>query len=190
MAWDILTARLKAGLLVTDGSKDGILDATMKTAIALAEAYCDRYFLYQQETQHFVHVERNVFLKRYPVERISSIIKKGAITTHTLGELNKEAGILGASSVGEITLEYWGGYKTLPLDLELAFWGIFEAAYATMTSTGGGGVSGEIKKLAITGVGSVDYDTASASGDSSSGFGGLLPAISKSILDLYKRKLA
>lgn len=188
MAWDITTARLKIGLTAGDVSKDTELQAAMNTALALAEAYCDRYFLYQLETQYFVHVVRNVFLKRYPVDRIQSITKDGAVTPNTLGEINKESGIVGASNMKHVTLEYMGGYQVLPLDLELALWGVFDNTYATMTSAGGG-VSGEIKKLAITGVGSIDYDSSNASSDTSSAFGGLLPAMSKSILDLYHRRL-
>lgn len=190
MTWDIVTARSRAGLVVGDTSQDAILTASMSATLGLIEDYCDRFFLHQRETVRFNHTGTSqIQLKRYPLDTIHSITP-----THRHKVDNAGGWIEFHQYVfeEELTIDFEGGYVTLPAQLELAFWGVFDSVYTAQTSSGGGGgVSGGVKKLAITGVGSIDYDTGSSASSSSGGsgaWGGAIPPMAMAILNLYRRE--
>jgi len=183
MAWNLETAKTRLGIEPGDMSKDTQIQAAMDTALSLCEKYCDRFFLQASETETFYHTSTNVFqLKRFPIVSVS----KGGDGA----KVYQERGYLEFSRYvieEEVEVEYLGGYSELPADLEMALWLAFDNTYKEL-APGGGGLSGGLKKLQITGVGSIDYGTSAASsGDSGGGFvGGLIPISSIGILDLYR----
>lgn len=180
--WDIATARVRTGLSATDASNDAQLQIAMDASLALIEKYCDRKFLYKNTIEEFTHVGSTVSLERYPIDYVDNI--------HDFGEINKINGMLDTGHSRYLKVQYAGGYKVLPADLEMAFWSVFDAVHASTAATGPA-LSGGIKKLAITGVGSIDYDTgSSASSPTGGAFGGLMPMTALNILDLYRRDLA
>lgn len=178
MSWDITQAKLRLGIEADDTGKDNQITTAMDAALALAEKYCDRFFFQRSETTNFYHTKTATFqLKRFPI----TMVTKGAEAAtvhHVAGIIEFDNTIISK----KITFEYVGGFVELPADLELAFWGIFDNFYSQAT----GGVSKAVRKLQITGVGSIDYG---AGGTGSSGSGvpeDLMTASSKSILDLYR----
>lgn len=184
--WDITTGRLRLGLAAGDVSRDSDITLAMSQALALAEKYCDRYFLYKATETRFYWVDGYRFqLARYPLETVNPI-KEGSFTVHQEGGWIK----FGHPIVSkELKIVYAGGYKVLPADLELALWNTFDSTYGAVTA--GAIATGGLKKVSITGVGSLDYDTGSAASTNAGGaFGGLLPAPAQLILDLYRREYA
>lgn len=182
--WDIATARVKTGLTAVDTTNDVALQVSMDSALALIEKYCDRHFLYQEQTDSFIRPTYRASLSRYPIESIKNVIG------NAYKEVNKLSGVIELHSTEKAHVTYNGGYKTLPADLELAFWAVFASVNDALSSTGAT-LSGGLKKLQITGVGSIDYDTSSGGATSGGGaFGGMIPEVAMSILDLYVRESA
>ncbi len=182
MAWDLLTGRLRAGIAIGDPTQDTAIGMAMDASLALIEKYCDRKFLYKNTVEEFTHVGSMVSLERYPIDYVDDM--------HEFGEINKINGMLDTGHSRYLKVQYAGGYEVLPEDLEIAFWSVFDAVHASTVATGPA-LSGGIKKLAITGVGSIDYDTGSGGSTSTGGaFGGLMPMLAVSILDLYRRELS
>lgn len=189
MTWDLVTAKAKIGLSPTDTTQDFLLQTSLDTALALAEKYCDRFFLQATESVKFYHTHYDKFqLRRYPIQVVNKVSEAGDFKVHgTVGWLEFDRPVIAE----ELQIDYVGGYAVLPNDLELALWGIFDNVYANFTASGGATVSGSIKKLAITGVGSVDYDTSSGTTvNLTGGFGGLIPAMGLAILELYRLESA
>jgi len=190
MAYDLATARIRTGTTITpdDAAMQNILD----TAMAFAERYCSRFFtngIYVEEFRDIA--SRTIQLRAFP--RITSIViedyKGKTIDISHIG-LDTEIGIVyGGFLVGARALEvtYEGGYVTLPLDLEIALWGIFDSLYATMTATSITVAAGGVKSIRLDDVGSIGYDTSVAG---TGGGAGYIPLSSQAILDLYKLGMA
>lgn len=185
MTWDIAAARARIGLVVGDTTKDVELTSAMDAALAIAESYCDRLFLDAAEVEIFVDSTAKHFqLKRFPITTINSI------TGDSVGayDVDKKHGWLNIHVAYRrtLTVDYQAGYVVLPGDLELALWQVFDSAHGLSTSAGGG-VSGGIKKIAVTGVGAIDYDTGASAATTSSA---LIPAAALNILDAYRLESA
>lgn len=183
MTWDVATARVRQGLVATDASQDPALNGAMSAAITIAENYCDRIFMSGHQIETFVDTTTSHFqLKRFPLQKINSITGGGKY------DADMQAGWFNTHSAyrRSFSVDYDGGYVTLPTDLELALWQIFDSAYG-LSASAGGGVSGGIKKVAVTGVGSIDYDTGASAATTSSA---LIPAAAINILDTYKLERA
>ena len=183
--FDLSTAKTR--LNITGTTQDTALQVALDTALALAETYCDRYFMYQaNEIEKFVHAHSNTLsLKRYPIEMINS----GA-GEHHYGQDSGVVYLHDNSFQHETTVDYNGGYKTLPLDLEFAFWMIFDNLWPTISSTGGAAptTGAAVKSISSDGA-RIEYDVSGGSVagvDSDTG----LPTMSINILDKYRRELA
>ena len=208
MAYDLASAKGKLGIL--DATQDGEVTAALNAALAFAEHYCDRRFLYARETlRKFVDRDfEGIFVDRYPINRIHSLTgATGAVSrnpAHSSSGIvftNSRHGLFHARWDEEVEIDYEGGYKALPADLEYCLWQIFSAVWPSYdpSMVGGGGgttvVSGEIKKRTVVGVGSVEYTT-SADGASGSGAGvsadwsAVLPGAVQAVLNMYKRVVA
>lgn len=209
MTIDIALLRKAVGLDPEDASADSSIEAAFALALTLAERYCDRLFLFQRQTERFVipHIRR-FFITRYPIRTVHSISADGGTGTlsesayavhYDLGEI-----IVNACASKYVTIDYEGGYKTLPADLQWAIVTVYKDVFAEMfpdIGAGGGGGStviegsGDVKQVTLFGVGAVSYDVgttvanASASGaDSDAGRIMIDPTSRLSwVLDSYRR---
>ena len=196
MTFLLADAKARKGILPADTTKDLFLQVALDTALALAEAYTNRRFMYAAETATFHYpFGQSLQLNRYPLEQVVSITVPG----QTAIAANQYQVILGAGqikslgwlSAKQIDVVYAGGYKVLPADLQLALWMMFDAIWASMPGGGlaVGGVSSAdvIKRISLPDVGSIDLDTSSAKNSSGSGAaGGLIPFGAAAILNLYR----
>ena len=180
--FDLATAKTR--LNITGTTQDAELQMALDTALALAETYCDRYFMYQaNETEKFVHAHSNTLsLKRYPIEMINS----GAGEHH----YSQDSGVVylhDNSFQHETTVDYNGGYKTLPLDLEFALWAVFDTVWGQMNNVGGTpSAGGAVKAISSAGQ-RVEFDTsggAVAGVDAATG----IPSMALSVLNNYVRE--
>ena len=207
MAYDLATAKNKLGIL--DATQDAEVTAALNAALAFAEHYCDRRFLYARETlRKFVDRDfEGVFVDRYPIAKIHSVTSSSGVSNNNVHNsagivfTHNRHGLFSHRANEEVTIDYEGGYKALPADLEYCFWQIFGAVWPTYdpSMVGGGGgttvVSGEIKKRTVVGVGSVEYTT-SADGASSGGAGvsadwsAVMPGAVQAVLSLYMRRVS
>ena len=180
--FDLSTAKTR--LSITGTTQDAELQVALDTALAFAEQYCDRYFMYQaNETEKFVHARSNTLsLKRYPIEMINS----GAGEHH----YSQDSGVVylhDNSFQHETTVDYNGGYKTLPLDLEFALWAVFDTVWGQMNNVGGTpSTGGAVKAISSAGQ-RVEFDTSGGSVagvDAATG----IPSMALSVLNNYVRE--
>jgi len=166
---------------------------SLDTALALAETYCNRHFMYKAvELETFSYpFAQGLQLTRYPLESVASVTPVGqtAIGTDTYQAVLKTGQIksLGWLSAKQIDVVYAGGYKVLPADLELALWMIFDEVWASMPG-GGAGTSAAgngIESITIPDVGTIRFGKDGAAGAAGGG-GGVLPLSSTTILNLYR----
>lgn len=202
MAFDVSTARVRAGLLVTDTSQDAAINLAMQTALSIAEKYCDRKFMYARQKGSFYYVARQNFqLDRYPIESVFSLSDENGTTVDATDyEVHHLTGMVQFPSVHSvpkrITIEWEGGYRQLPFDLEMALWGAFDTVWPSISGAGGGTVAaGEIESVTLQDVGTVRFTTqasvasgAGASNASSGAYGLMGPYFS--LLDKYRLESA
>jgi hypothetical protein len=195
MAFDLTTAKTR--LSITGATQDTVIQASLNAALSLAERYCDRLFMYGTQRATFYHVDsERLQLRRFPVDQEIKFEPSG-VKHH----IHKVQGIviLDADVVHEeVHVDYSGGYRTLPDDLELALWMIFDEVWklSQSSSSGGGGgagqVSGDISRITLQDVGSITYSTggggagAAVGGTRLAGDGSPVPFTALSILDLYR----
>lgn len=75
MTWDIESARLRIGLPEDNTSQDAALQAAMDTALAVAESYCDRRFLLEEDTQEFSEpIAATLLVRRWPLVSLTSLM--------------------------------------------------------------------------------------------------------------------
>ena len=196
MAYDLATA--KARLNIVGATQDAALQACLDTALAVAEKYCDRHFMYAAEMASFYYpYQTGLQLTRFPIEQVIGVQGSNGNTYANYKVFKSTGQVLFAGTVGsdEIDVTYAGGYKTLPADLEMALFTVFENLWYATPGWGapaGGVVStagAAIKSVAIPDVGTIQFDTggaASAASTAGSFGGGLIPASAASLLDLYK----
>ena len=195
MAFDLETAKNR--LNITDASKDDEIQLALDTALSVAENYCDRKFMFETNVvEDFIFKTNESFaVERYPIDKInSSENESGQSVTDNFYEIDADAGLIKFSKGypnQSFRVDYDGGYKKLPLDIELALWSIFDKIWAmTQSSTGGGVVVGGIESVAITGVGSVKYSSGSSGDDAIGSDNSLISSMAYSVLKKYVRVLA
>lgn len=189
--FDLATAKTRLNIVGT--LQDAAVQASLDTAMALAERYCSRQFTYAAETASFYYpLSTTLQLSRYPLEQVVSI-KSGStnlVSTDYKASLGTGQILFSGYRGGDqIDVTYAGGYKTLPADLELALFSIFDAVWAAMPGAGAGAVSAGgqvINSITVPDVGTIRYESSGAGAGSSSASVGLIPAVSTAILDLYK----
>ena len=195
MAFLLNDAKTRKGILPADTTKDAILQVALDTALALAETYCNRRFMYASEVATFHYpCSQSLQLNRYPLEQVVDItpVGQGAIGTDQYQAILGAGQIksLGWLSAKQIDVVYAGGYKVLPADLELALWMMFDEVWAGIPGGGlaVGGVSSAdvIKRITLPDVGSIDLDTGSSKNSGGGAAGGLIPFGAAAILNLYR----
>jgi hypothetical protein len=202
MAWDTATARARVGLAADDASKDVPLAAAMATALALAERYTDRRFLFREnDVAHVVELNsRHLHLYRWPlvqVKTVEQVKPDGSVTLQTGWTAQLETGVVTLQgwwmhAAGEVRVTFDGGYQPdeLPADLEAALWLIFDEVWATTPGmglpAGAGGPAHPVRSFAIDGM-SIGYDTSARDGGAAHG---AVPAWAISTLDFYRAESA
>lgn len=171
--------RVRAGFPVDDTTHDDELQLAFDQALTLCETYCDRWFVLMPQVEQIFPTRGAFMVRRYPIEVIDSISDaNGGLIDPASYAINGSAGIvlrcgpyLGGMSIWPLEISYVGGYEPLPADLEYAVLGAFDAVWAATPGWGGsvGGAAGEMQKISVVGVGSIDFGSSSAS---SSGAGG------------------
>lgn len=185
MAFDLSTAKLRVGLPA--GVPEDNIEFALSVALTAAEKYCDRFFLYRDETVWFYYwVGDTLQLPRYPIDQLYSAtgLSTSEFELHHLGGKIK---FKKQRSFDEIEINYAGGYKVLPPDLELALFIIFDSVYASL-QPGGAHVAGAsaITSISIPDVGTIRYSDG-GKGSSSSGDGiGIIPDAAVRLLEPYK----
>jgi hypothetical protein len=202
MAFDLATAKARTGIQPVDYSKDVLLQSALDAALGIAEQYCDRKFLDGDEVETLTPVHLGVLsLHRYPVATVTSITlaHNGIALLSTDWHVGKNSGLVyvdGLPASHEVTVTYHGGYNTLPADLELALFLVFDAVWAV--TPGGGktagagsvGATGAIKSVSTPDVGSVSYydpTQSAAAASAKTGAGMFLTFDAMSLLAPYRR---
>ena len=194
MAFDLASANVRLGIT----GKDALVISALNAALAIAENYCDRRFLYKRDTVAFYDAHsRKLSLDRYPLVSINAISSKGSssqISASTYHVHNWSGMLLfhGAPFFDELDIDYNGGYQTLPADLELALWMIFDAVWPSFNSTAGATTvgGGTINSITVPDVGTIRFDNGSSGGgaNGASGAVGLISANAINILQPYRRE--
>ncbi len=205
MSFDVASAKTRLGLPSGDTTRDAIITGALNAALAIAENYCDRKFLFKHEVATFTHHNGGrLQLKRYPLQKVDSVTYghttgQGAVTAQPLdrdkwhvhydyGYLEKHNG--GGNHHDIIEVAYSGGYKLLPADLELALWGIFDNVYASMTpASAGGGVSaanmGGISSISLPDIGTISFGQGGATATAKTNFGNAMGLSNYSVYGPY-----
>jgi hypothetical protein len=200
MAFDLATAKTRLG--ITGTAQDALITSACNAALAAAENYCDRRFLYKRDSVSFYDARsRKLSLDRYPIVSINTISAKGSgsvLDTSTYHVHNWSGMILfhGAPFFDELDIDYNGGYQTLPADLELALWMIFDGVWPIYSSNGGGGAAtaggapGAITSISVPDVGTLRFDNSASNGGGSGANGafGLIPVGAVNFLYAYRRE--
>ena len=187
MSFDLTGAKARLG--ITDNAQDVEITAALDASLAIAEAYCKRRFKLQGSVETVVHDSAGyVFLDHYPIKTISSIVSENH--TDVKYKINKNAGYLdlhGRYNFEEMEVHYEGGYPTLPDDLVVALFAIFDGVWASAQGNSGP-TAGAIESVSLTGVGTVRMSTGASA--STSGSSAAIPSLALAILSNYKRYLA
>lgn len=179
--FDLATAKTRLG--ITGTAQDTQLQNALDIALAWAENYCDRYFMYQGQEEVFTHYHGpTLSLKRYPIESINPNLPDN--------HFDGNSGIVylhNHITDHQIIVDYFGGYKTLPADLEMALWGIFDSAWASVTSAGTAPAGGGAIKAISSDSQRIEYDTSGGAVVGVDPVSGL-PTLAASILNNYVRR--
>jgi len=190
--FDLDTGRVKVGLAVTDKTQDLLITMGMNAALAIAENYCDRYFLYKKDVATFLSPPGpRLQLKRYPIINVEYV---GGLDGSTDNQIDSNAyrvhHIHGYLTFGQhyhhhnhptlfpwhfgrdIKVKFDGGYKLdeLPADLEIALWGIFSVVWKSLdpnASAANMASPGAISSISIPDVGTVSFGQGGASASAS-----------------------
>lgn len=191
--FDIGTAKTRLG--ITGTAQDALLTTALNAALAVAEQYCDRRFLYKRDTVAFYDAKnRALILSRYPIDTINSITSKasGAAVDSSGYHVHHWNGMIyfhGAPFFDEIQIDYTGGYQTLPADLELALWLILDTLWPSLSGSGAAAAGGGAIKAIRSNGASVEYDTSgNAGGGIASASASGMPVGAMSILHFYRRE--
>jgi hypothetical protein len=187
MAFDLETARVRVGLSSSDTSQDEMLKVAMNAALGEAQRYCNRTFFFAHETVEFIHFNTiTAQLSRYPLQRIFSIKSEGVPIDSSQYHVHHNDGriVFDRYHVAHsLTVEYEGGYKQLPGELEVALWMLFDTMWASLDSSAAKSDVGAIKTISVPDVGSITYATSSASASTDSE---AMSPLTRSILDLFR----
>jgi Phage gp6-like head-tail connector protein len=196
--FDLATAKTRLG--IADTSKDVLIGSVLNAAKSIAENYCDRKFDYAAETATFTHPQGNTLsLPRYPLNSIVSVTHGDNATPEATSAYHWIAGTgqivfdRYLATAHKITVSYTGGYNSLPDDLLIALWRIFDTLWADTPGGGaavGGAAGGQaINSITIPDVGTIRYESSGASGGSGAGgVGGLIDNVTGALLSFYRRE--
>ena len=182
MAYELESARIRIGLAGDDASKDAEITASMSAALSYAERYCDRKFMKSIESEQFFHFSQcEVQLHRYPIDSVGLVdIDNTEVKNYRIDAVHGRIVFDGRVSAKLLTIDYSGGYQTVPGDLEIALWRLFDAAWSIVSAAGEQGSFGAaIKSIASAGA-KVEFDVSSSSSI------GLNDSVATTILDFYK----
>lgn len=177
-------ARVRVGLDPADTSQDQVLMATMNASLSFVETYLNRKLLYaSQEERYYYTGGHSLQLTRFPVDVILSVERdSGVMIDARQFKVNRDAGTLlfkATTYDDEFIVKYTGGYRTLPSDLELVLWEVFDVFWPLAQPGGGGGggsstvSGGEISAITIPDVGTVRFATSGSSSGGGSASGAL-----------------
>jgi hypothetical protein len=174
MGYTLAEAKIRLGIDPADTSQDADIEIAMNTALAMVEQYLNRQFLYAQEELEVIHSHGgSIQVSRYPIDTVS---RMSPMIRH---QVHNEVGLIvfhRPTITDRVELEYTGGYKVLPADLEYGLWLAFDAIWADMSApagSGGGsaGAAGDVESVSLTGVGTVRFSSGASSGSSSNNSG-------------------
>lgn len=203
---DIL--KLRWGIAPDDHSKDTLVGQVAAEAQALAETYTGRRFDLDDDQEDFERVNYSLQVRRYPIESITAMFPwaigqvpndpapGGGVGPY---RIDKAKGLIWPGNRGwadgrVLRVEYRGGFDPWPVDLN---WAITQAADILWADTPGGGAAagsgggtslGQVKKLSVVGVYSVEVGSDSSAGadaGQSETWGVLTPPIT-AVLDRYR----
>jgi len=197
--WDLATARSAAGLAPGDTTHDVAVQSVMDYTLASVEHLLGRGLLRARVTERFYDVStRSLRLHRWPIETVFS--PKCRVVQHRIGWVEPEKW-----SNDCVAIDYIGGFRVLPSDLEGAMWEAFKQRYGNVdpvtglpaSGTGTVATPGGVSRVSVADFGSVTFDTGGASSGSSD-TGGFSTDISiwgwlypwASILRLYQSERA
>jgi hypothetical protein len=173
MSFDLKSARVRVGLPADDTSKDAQLIGSINAALAIAENYTDRYFVWveNEKARFYYEASKRYSLKRYPIEEVIEVIDSDGRfpeyrTHHLVGRIE----LKNYNYAEELEITYTAGYRVFPADLELALWGIFDATFVSIDKamsgegiSGGSGTGyGDIQSINIPDVGTVSFASTSS----------------------------
>jgi hypothetical protein len=184
--------RVRAGLLPDDVSKDAEIDSAFLVAIDALEMYLDRKLRFGTYTDVLTHFFGAVeSLRAYPIAQ-DKLTKEPVIVidTQVPFHVETETGLVHFDTyvrAHKMEIVYDGGYEVLPPTLALALLFTFSEVWAIVSS---GAVSaGVISRLTVPDVGTISYDTGSASAGAGLSDNGLIPSVAASVLQPYRRRL-
>ena len=182
--FDLATAKTR--LNITGTAQDVQLQVALDAALAIAEGYCDRYFMHAPaQVETFTHVfGKSVSLKRYPLDAEPVITGDNTNYKYHSEWSDGVVHFDGYYHDHKMTATYSGGYVILPADLEYALWAVFDGVWSNMNNAGSVSAGG-VDKISLVGVGSISYDT--GSGASSGSAGNPVSGYVEAILSNYKR---
>lgn len=174
MSFDLKSARVRVGLPADDTSKDTQLIGAINASLAVAENYCDRYFVWVQDesASFYYQASKKYSLKRYPIEEVTEIIDSdGNFPDYKVHHLLGRIELKNYNRAEELRIIYTAGYRVFPADLELALWGIFDATFSSIDKAmSGEGISdgnaagyGDISSISIPDVGTVSFASTASS---------------------------
>lgn len=200
--FDVATARIR--LDVEGDSQDASIAAALNVSLAVAENYCDRRFAFVREVARFpLNAWPVLMVRRYPIARVYGLTMppndtpvdvSGLEIHHEFGQVFLQGcGCAFAGGArGSMALDYEGGFKVLPADLEQALWFIFDQVWAANPGMGGdsAAATGGVRQFAIDGM-SLTFDTsaseqAASQADGSVGAWGLIPLQAATLLQFYR----
>lgn len=171
-----------------DTSQDEMLSLWLQMAGEAAESYIDNKIVLQEVTEEFRHQRWPIALRYWPVEDTLTAVSLDGEDTLADWLVFRRDGLQfitkdksGKGCVGsfeQLDVTYNAGSDPIPAEL-----GYVLAATAIAYDSKAGGVSGQVKKEVIQGVGSVEYAT---NEDAPGSVGSLSPS-SISVLDRYRR---
>jgi len=193
MTFLLADAKTRLGILPGDFTRDVLLQAGLDAALALAETYCDRKFMFtagEVETFNFPF-SASLQLHRFPLDKVTSVAPTGSgalgTDSYQVAKLSGQVLSSGWFSAKQIDVTYDGGYKVLPPDLLLALWSIFDSVWAAMPSSGGVAPSTQaVESVTIPDVGTVRFATGAAASSSGGASGGFIPATAQALLSFYR----
>lgn len=175
MSWDLETA--KKYLEITESTYDEQIQLALDIVYANVERVLQRPLFFARETIRVLNLNYRglIVFPRYPVEEVHSIDPQ---STGNTCEIHFRSGWMQDPSLAllDVTVDYSGGYKILPGDLERAMWEAFMLHWSrTNPDTGGpdqtsvlgsAGGTGAVKDLTVFDAFKVSYDVGASGGDS------------------------
>lgn len=164
---------IKTYLGETTTDYDTFLTDQLEIVSDAIEQYCERSFNAADYTEEFFRDEinsqyvREIFVTHYPVVSVTSVSINGETTTDyrkvdATGLFRKNNGWFNGLAVSDeddkVTIEYRGGYETLPALIRHVLYGIIEQNYNKKISGVNVDFGSNVQRVSIPGTISVDYD--------------------------------